>query len=69
MLRYNDTSRVDNTGKLGPRCEGPYMIDTVEGKGAYKLRTLGGVLTPQKWNGVHLKKCYMQKYFNIVFSC
>lgn len=35
------------------------MVESIEGKGAYKLKTLGGVSVARTWNSVHLKKCNM----------
>jgi len=42
-------------GKLAPIWEGPYMIDSITGQGAYRLVTLEGELIPRSWNAVHLK--------------
>nr|GEU82349.1 reverse transcriptase domain-containing protein [Tanacetum cinerariifolium] len=38
VYRNNDASRAEDTGKLGPKWEGPYDITEALGKGAYKLR-------------------------------
>nr|GEY53581.1 reverse transcriptase domain-containing protein [Tanacetum cinerariifolium] len=38
VYRNNDASRVEDTGKLGPKWEGPYEVTEAIGKGAYKLR-------------------------------
>ncbi|GKG45868.1 hypothetical protein Tco_0498314, partial [Tanacetum coccineum] len=38
VYRNNDASRAKDTGKLGPKCEGPYEVTEALGKGAYKLR-------------------------------
>ncbi|KAK1433245.1 hypothetical protein QVD17_10154 [Tagetes erecta] len=59
VLRCNEVSRVQSTRKLGPRWEGPYIIQRVAGKGAYVLQTVGGLPIARTWNGVHLRKCYL----------
>ncbi|GJW21956.1 hypothetical protein Tco_0032578 [Tanacetum coccineum] len=38
VYRNNDASRAEDTGKLGPKWEGPYKVTEALGKGAYKLR-------------------------------
>ncbi|GKA62175.1 reverse transcriptase domain-containing protein [Tanacetum coccineum] len=38
VYRNNDASRAEDTGKLGPKWEGPYEVTKELGKGAYKLR-------------------------------
>ncbi|XP_021991096.1 uncharacterized protein LOC110887837 [Helianthus annuus] len=45
--------------KTGPKWEGPYVIDAVLGKGAYKLRTINDKEVPRTWNAQQLRKCYM----------
>ncbi|GJX52012.1 hypothetical protein Tco_0280381 [Tanacetum coccineum] len=35
-------NRVEDTGKLGPKWEGPYEVKEALGKGAYKLRDRDG---------------------------
>ncbi|GJT62362.1 hypothetical protein Tco_1005895 [Tanacetum coccineum] len=37
VYRNNDASRVEDTGKLGPKWEGLYEVTEALGKGAYKL--------------------------------
>nr|GEW84469.1 reverse transcriptase domain-containing protein [Tanacetum cinerariifolium] len=54
-------SRVEDTGKLGPKCEGPYEVTEVLGKGAYKLRGRDGKQLPRTWNISNLKKCHIHK--------
>ncbi|XP_022030630.1 uncharacterized protein LOC110931552 [Helianthus annuus] len=49
----------EKPGKLAPKWEGPYVIDTVLGKGAYKLRTIDDKEVPRTWNAQQLRKCYM----------
>ncbi|GKD89049.1 hypothetical protein Tco_1364556 [Tanacetum coccineum] len=38
----NDANRAEDTGKLGPKWEGPYEITEALGRGAYKLRDRDG---------------------------
>ncbi|MFS7960276.1 hypothetical protein Hanom_Chr08g00701301 [Helianthus anomalus] len=37
----------------------PVYINTVLGKGAYKLRTINDKEVPRTWNAQQLRKCYM----------
>ncbi|GJZ30752.1 reverse transcriptase domain-containing protein [Tanacetum coccineum] len=37
VLRKNKLSKIENTGKLGPKWEGPYQVTETYGTGAYKL--------------------------------
>ncbi|GJZ27535.1 reverse transcriptase domain-containing protein [Tanacetum coccineum] len=61
VYRNNKASRVEDTGKLGPKWEGPYEVTEALGKGAYKLRDLDGNQLPRTWNVSNLKKCYVHK--------
>ena len=42
VYRANDASHAEDTGKLGPKWEGPYEVVEALGKGAYKLRDMNG---------------------------
>ncbi|KAD5960623.1 hypothetical protein E3N88_12095 [Mikania micrantha] len=42
-------------GKLAPKWEGPYKIESKAGKGAYKLTNMEGEPLPRSWNAIHLK--------------
>ncbi|GJW52652.1 reverse transcriptase domain-containing protein [Tanacetum coccineum] len=42
VYRKNKASRMEDTGKLGPKWEGPYKVTEALGKGAYKLRDRDG---------------------------
>nr|GEZ47330.1 reverse transcriptase domain-containing protein [Tanacetum cinerariifolium] len=42
VYRNNNASRTEDTGKLGPKWEGPYEVTESLGKGAYKLRDHDG---------------------------
>jgi hypothetical protein len=53
----NTTNPAD--GKLAPKWEGPYFIDSEAGKGAYRLATMDGEMLPRAWNAVHLKAYFI----------
>ncbi|GJX84718.1 hypothetical protein Tco_0335492 [Tanacetum coccineum] len=59
LYRANDASHAEDTGKLGPKWEGPYEVTEALGKGAYKLRDMDGRELPRTWNICNLKKCYL----------
>ncbi|GKC85108.1 reverse transcriptase domain-containing protein, partial [Tanacetum coccineum] len=61
VYRNNDASRAEDTGKLGPKWEGPYEVTEALGKGAYKLRDRDRKHLPRSWNISNLKKCYVHK--------
>ncbi|GJZ44062.1 hypothetical protein Tco_0591317 [Tanacetum coccineum] len=61
VYRNNDASRAEDTGKLGPKWEGPYEVTEALGKGAYKLRDRDRKQLPRTWNISNLKKCYVHK--------
>nr|GEY53519.1 reverse transcriptase domain-containing protein [Tanacetum cinerariifolium] len=61
MYRNNDASRVEDTGKLGLKWDGPYEVTEALGKGAYKLRDHDGKQVPRTWNVSNLKKCYIHE--------
>nr|GEW55759.1 hypothetical protein [Tanacetum cinerariifolium] len=42
VYHNNDNSQAKDTGKLGPKWEGPYEVTKALGKGAYKLRDRDG---------------------------
>ncbi|XP_074346654.1 uncharacterized protein LOC141685454 [Apium graveolens] len=42
-------------GKFADTWEGPYFIDAVFGRGAYRLSSLDGTQVPKSWNALHLK--------------
>ena len=59
VLRNAKVSRpVAEQRKLSPTWEGPYLVSSVIGKGAYKLQTIEGEEIPNTWNAQHLKKYY-----------
>ncbi|GJQ95794.1 hypothetical protein Tco_0006933 [Tanacetum coccineum] len=61
VYRNNDASHVEDTGKLGPKWEGPYKVTKALGKGAYMLRDHDEKQLPRTWNISNLKKCYIHK--------
>ncbi|GJX66850.1 reverse transcriptase domain-containing protein [Tanacetum coccineum] len=61
VYRNEDASCAKDTGKLGPKWEGPYKVTEALGKGAYKLRDRDGKQLPRTWNVSNLKKCYIHK--------
>ncbi|GKB43772.1 hypothetical protein Tco_0888714 [Tanacetum coccineum] len=58
VYRNNEASRAEDTGKLGPKWEGPYEVTEALGKGTYKLRDRDGNQLPRTWNISNLKKCF-----------
>ena len=46
-------------GKLGPNCEGPYIVSRVIRPGNYELQIEEGKVIPHSWNAEHLK-CFYQ---------
>ncbi|GJZ77257.1 reverse transcriptase domain-containing protein [Tanacetum coccineum] len=61
VYRNNEASHAEDTGKLGPKWEGPYEVTEALGKGAYKLRDRDGNQLLRTWNVSNLKKCYVHK--------
>ncbi|GJZ64875.1 reverse transcriptase domain-containing protein [Tanacetum coccineum] len=59
VLQKNELSKVENTGKLGPKWEGPYEVVETYGTGAYKLRSMDGAEVPRTWHSSNLRKYYM----------
>ncbi|GJY14608.1 reverse transcriptase domain-containing protein [Tanacetum coccineum] len=61
VYQSNEASPVEDTGKLGPKWEGPYEVTEALGKGSYKLKDRDGRELPRTWNFCNLKKCYIHK--------
>ncbi|GJZ29109.1 reverse transcriptase domain-containing protein [Tanacetum coccineum] len=62
VYRNNEASRTKDTGKLGPKWEGPYEVTKALGKGAYKLRDQDGNQLPRYTELSNLKeKCTCTK--------
>ncbi|GJZ30987.1 reverse transcriptase domain-containing protein [Tanacetum coccineum] len=59
VYHSNEASRAKESGKLGPKWEGPYEVIEALGKGAYKLRNGSGDILPRTWNVQDLEKCYL----------
>ncbi|GKA68093.1 reverse transcriptase domain-containing protein [Tanacetum coccineum] len=57
----NEASYAEDTGKLGPKWEGPYEVTEALGNGAYKLKDRDRNQLPWTWNISNLKKCYVHK--------
>ncbi|XP_071688918.1 uncharacterized protein [Rutidosis leptorrhynchoides] len=62
VWRNNNASQVEDTGKLGPNWEGPYVIAEALGNGAYNLKTHDGKFVPRTWHATNLKKFYVQVF-------
>jgi hypothetical protein len=50
VYRANDASHAEDTGKLGPKWEGPYEVTDALGNGAYRLRNKDGHELQRTWN-------------------
>ncbi|GJT12314.1 hypothetical protein Tco_0859356 [Tanacetum coccineum] len=64
VLRKNELSKVENTGKLGPKWEGPYEVVETYGTGAYKLRSMEGAEIPRTSHSSNLQKYHMHNASN-----
>nr|GEV67292.1 reverse transcriptase domain-containing protein [Tanacetum cinerariifolium] len=53
--KSNMTNHAAASGKLGPKWEGPYEVTEALGDGAYKLRSMDGIILPRTWNIAILK--------------
>ena len=56
VLRKNEASRQESTGKLGPKWEGPYRVIEARGNGSYTLETMQGKRLPRPWNVCNLRR-------------
>ncbi|GKD26364.1 reverse transcriptase domain-containing protein [Tanacetum coccineum] len=50
VYRNNEASHAEDTGKLGPKWEGPYEVTEALGKGSYRLKERNGKELPRTWN-------------------
>ena len=58
VYRANDASHAEDTGKLGPKWEGPYEVTDALGNGAYRLRDMEGQDLARTCNIWNIKRCY-----------
>ena len=56
VLRKNEASRQESTGKMGPNWEGPYRVVEARENGSHVLETMQGDRLPRPWNTTNLKK-------------
>ena len=56
VLRKNEASRQESTGKLGPNWEGPYRVTEARENGSHLLETMQGEQLPRPWNIVNLRR-------------
>ncbi|GJS28783.1 reverse transcriptase domain-containing protein [Tanacetum coccineum] len=56
VYRSNEASHAKESGKLGPKWEGPFEVIEALGKGAYKLMNGSRDVLPRTWNVQDLKK-------------
>ncbi|XP_071727579.1 uncharacterized protein [Rutidosis leptorrhynchoides] len=52
-------SRAEDTGKLGPKWEGPYKVIGLSDTWAYRLASLDGRAIKRTWQAQTLKRCYI----------
>ncbi|KAK0575421.1 hypothetical protein LWI29_000226 [Acer saccharum] len=58
LKKVISATKTPSSGSLGDKWEGPYIVDSVSMKGAYKLKTEDGTPLRNPWNADHLKKYY-----------
>ncbi|GJU61039.1 reverse transcriptase domain-containing protein [Tanacetum coccineum] len=59
VYRRNETSHVENLGKLGPKWEGPYVVTEAYHNGSYKLQTMDDIEVSRTWHAINLRRCYL----------
>nr|GEY26837.1 hypothetical protein [Tanacetum cinerariifolium] len=59
VYRSNEASHAMDGGKLDSKWEGPYEVTEALEDGAYRLRSMNGIVLPWTWNVANLKKCYL----------
>nr|GEX81887.1 reverse transcriptase domain-containing protein [Tanacetum cinerariifolium] len=59
VYRSNEASHAKESGKLGPKWEGPYEVVEALGRGAYNLMNESEDILPRTWNVQDLKKYYL----------
>nr|GEW04094.1 reverse transcriptase domain-containing protein [Tanacetum cinerariifolium] len=68
VYRSNKASHAKESGKLGPKWEGPYEVIEVLGNGAYKLKNGSRDVLPRTWNVQDLKNVIF-KFPSCKFPC
>ncbi|XP_071728884.1 uncharacterized protein [Rutidosis leptorrhynchoides] len=63
-----EASRVEDTGKLGPKWEGPYKVIGVSDTGAYRLASLDGRAIKRTWNAQTLKRSTTLDCFRCLYT-
>ncbi|XP_071704436.1 uncharacterized protein [Rutidosis leptorrhynchoides] len=59
VWQKNEANRAEDTGKLGPKWEGPYKVIGVSDTAAYWLASLDGKAIKCTWHAQTLKQCYI----------
>ena len=59
MLRYKNSVKLQDVGKMGMFWEGPFKINKAYGNGAYKLELQDGTLEENATAGRCLKKFHV----------
>ncbi|XP_071700215.1 uncharacterized protein [Rutidosis leptorrhynchoides] len=59
VWQKNEASRAEDTGKLGPKWEGPYKFIGISDTGEYRLASLDGKAIKRTWHVQTLKRCYI----------
>ncbi|XP_072076598.1 uncharacterized protein [Arachis hypogaea] len=55
LRKFKDIRKPQGHGKLSANWEGPFRMQKVVGKGAYKIQRLDGAILPNTWNISSLK--------------
>ncbi|XP_074300462.1 uncharacterized protein LOC141631732 [Silene latifolia] len=58
LRKFFQNTKNQQAGKFAYNWEGPYLIESIVGNGAYRLMTLEGQMVPRSWNITHLKKYF-----------
>ncbi|GJZ43549.1 reverse transcriptase domain-containing protein [Tanacetum coccineum] len=65
VYRSNEASNAKDSGKVGPKKEGPYEVVEALGRGSYKLRNGSGDILPRTWNVKDLKKMLSLSFHHV----
>lgn len=63
VLRKNEASHAEPTGKLSPHWEGPYIVSDATKSGSYMLTTVDGKLLPRPWHISNLRRFYVWGFY------